>query len=157
MSTFEYQKPFPLGEDKTEYRLVSKDHVEEVEFDGQKVLKVDPEALTLLANEAVKDISFMLRTSHLEQVAAILDDEEASDNDRLVALTILRNSEIASRGMLPTCQDTGTAIVIGKKGQNVWTGGGDEQALAQGVWKTYQEENLRYSQLAPLTLFDEKN
>ena len=157
VSTFEYQKPFPLAPDETKYRLVTTDHVEVVEFNGTEVLKVAPEALTLLANEAVRDISFMLRSSHLQQVAAILDDAEASDNDRMVALILLRNAEIAARGILPSCQDTGTAIVIGKKGQQVWTGGGDEQALAEGIWKTYQEENLRYSQLTPLTLFEEKN
>ncbi|MDA7597536.1 fumarate hydratase [bacterium] len=158
MSDFSYQKPFPLGPDKTNYRLVTKDFVEVVEFDGKEILKVDPEGLTLLANEAVRDISFMLRPSHLQQVAEILDDEEgATDNDRMVALTLLRNAEIAARGILPMCQDTGTAIVQGKKGQQVWTGGGDEKAISAGIWKTYQEENLRYSQMAPLNFFDEKN
>ena len=158
MSDFTYHKPFPLGEDKTNYRLVTKDHVEVVEFEGREILKVDPEGLTLLANEAIRDISFMLRPSHLKQVAEILDDEDgATDNDRMVALTLLRNAEIAARGILPMCQDTGTAIVMGKKGQQVWTGGGDEKALAEGIWKTYQEENLRYSQMAPLTFFEEKN
>ena len=155
--SFSYQKPFPLGEDQTEYRLVTTDHVEVVEFDGKEILKVAPEALTLLTNEAVRSISFMLRPSHLKQVAAILDDDDATDNDRLVALTLLRNAEIAARGILPACQDTGTAIAIGKKGQNVYTGGGDEAAIAKGVWKTYQEENLRYSQMAPLTFFEEQN
>tara|TARA_R110002096_G_scaffold384014_1_gene577964 strand:- start:86 stop:1711 length:1626 start_codon:yes stop_codon:yes gene_type:complete len=157
VSDFHYQKPFPLSPDTTEYRLLSTDHVEVVEFNGQQMLKVDPEALTLLTNQAIKDISFMLRPSHLKQVAKILDDETATDNDRMVALTLLRNAEIAARGVLPGCQDTGTAIVLGKKGQNVWTGGGDEEAISKGVWKTYQEENLRYSQMAPLTLFEEKN
>ncbi len=154
---FAYHKPFPLGPDKTEYRLISKEGIEVAEFEGNKILKVSPEAITRLANEAVKDISFMLRPSHLKQVAAILDDEEATDNDRMVALTLLRNAEIAARGILPMCQDTGTAIVMGKKGQQVWTGGNDEEAIAAGIWKTYQEENLRYSQMAPLTLFDEQN
>lgn len=154
---FSYHKPFPLGPDKTEYRHVTSDHVEVVDFNGTEVLKIEPAALTRLANEAVKDISFMLRTSHLKQVAAILDDDEASDNDRMVALTLLRNAEIAARGILPMCQDTGTAIVVAKKGQQVWTGGGDEEALAAGIWKTFQEENLRYSQMAPLTFFEEKN
>ena len=154
---FAYHKPFPLGPDKTEYRLVSTEGIEVTEFEGKKILKVSPEAITGLANEAVKDISFMLRPSHLKQVAAILDDEEATDNDRMVALTLLRNAEIAARGILPMCQDTGTAIVMGKKGQQVWTGGNDEEAIAAGIWKTYQEENLRYSQMAPLTLFDEQN
>lgn len=157
MSDFTFKKPFPLGPDKTEYRLVTKDHVEVVEFEGREMLKVAPEALTLLANEAIRDISFMLRPSHLKQVAEILDDDDATDNDRMVALTLLRNAEIAARGILPMCQDTGTAIVMGKKGQQVWTGGGDEEALAKGIWKTYQEENLRYSQMAPITFFEEKN
>ncbi len=157
MSSFHYQPPFPLGEDTTTYRLITRDHVSVTHFEGREILKVDPAALTLLANEAIRDISFMLRPSHLKQVAAILDDPESSDNDRMVALTLLRNAEIGARGILPTCQDTGTAIVIGEKGDCVWTGGGDEEALAAGVWKTYQEENLRYSQLAPLNLFDEVN
>ena len=157
MSDFYYQKPFPFGEDPTEYIRLTADYVDTIEFQGQEILKVDPEALTFLTNEAIKAISFKLRTSHLQQVASILDDDEATDNDRMVALTLLRNAEIAARGILPGCQDTGTAIVMGKKGQNVWTGGGDEEAISRGVWKTYQEENLRYSQLAPLTLFEEKN
>lgn len=157
MTDFAYHKPFPLGPDQTQYRLVTTEGVEIAEFEGRGILKVSPSALTRLANEAIHDISFMLRPSHLQQVAAILDDSEATDNDRLVALTLLRNAEIAARGILPMCQDTGTAIVVAKKGQQVWTGGHDEEALAAGIWKTYQEENLRYSQLAPLTLFDEKN
>ncbi|MAS94808.1 MAG: fumarate hydratase [Verrucomicrobiales bacterium] len=157
MTDFTYHKPFPLGPDKTEYRHITDEGVELVEFEGNQILKVAPEALTRLANEAVHDISFMLRPSHLKQVAAILDDEDATDNDRLVALTLLRNAEIAARGILPMCQDTGTAIVMGKKGQQVWTGANDEAALAEGVWKTYQEENLRYSQMAPITFFEEKN
>lgn len=157
MTDFAYHKPFPLGPDRTEYRLVTTDGIEVTEFEGKEILKVSPETLTKLANEAVKDISFMLRPSHLRQVAAILDDEESTDNDRMVALTLLRNAEIAARGILPMCQDTGTAIVVGKKGQQVWTGANDEEALAAGIWKTYQEENLRYSQMAPLTLFDEVN
>lgn len=157
MSDFAYHKPFPLGPDTTEYRLVTTEGIETTEFEGKTILKVAPETLTRLANEAVKDISFMLRPGHLKQVAAILDDEESTDNDRMVALTLLRNAEIAARGILPMCQDTGTAIVVGKKGQQVWTGGGDEEALARGIWKTYQEENLRYSQMAPLSLFEERN
>ncbi|MCG8601177.1 MAG: fumarate hydratase [Verrucomicrobiales bacterium] len=157
MSDFTYHKPFPTGPDNTEYRLVTTEGIEVSEFEGKEILKVSAETLTKLANEAVKDISFMLRPSHLKQVAAILDDEEATENDRMVALTLLRNAEIAARGILPMCQDTGTAIVVGKKGQQVWTGANDEEALAAGIWKTYQEENLRYSQMAPLTLFDEVN
>lgn len=157
MTDFAYHKPFPLGSDPTEYRLVTTEGIETTEFEGREILKVSPETLTRLANEAVKDISFMLRPSHLRQVASILDDEDATDNDRMVALTLLRNAEIAARGILPMCQDTGTAIVVGKKGQQVWTGSNDEEAIAEGIWKTYQEENLRYSQMAPLTLFDEVN
>ena len=157
MSDFTYHRPFPLGPDQTDYRLVTTDGIEVSEFEGREILKVSAETLTRLANEAVKDISFMLRPSHLKQVAAILDDEESTDNDRMVALTLLRNAEIAAHGILPMCQDTGTAIVMGKKGQRVWTDANDEEALAAGIWKTYQEENLRYSQMAPLNLFDEVN
>lgn len=154
---FYYQKPFPLGEDVTEYRLLTAEHVSVDTFDGQSVLKVSPEALTVLANQATKDISFMLRPSHLQQVAAILDDPEASDNDRFVALSMLRNADVASRGLLPFCQDTGTATVVAKKGQQVWTGGGDEEALSLGIYKTYTEENLRYSQTVPLDMYKEVN
>lgn len=157
MSDFSYHKPFPLGPDNTEYRLISTEGIEVTEFEGKEILKVSSEAITRLSNEAIKDISFMLRPGHLKQVAAILDDEESTDNDRMVALTLLRNAEIAARGILPMCQDTGTAIVMAKKGQQVWTGGGDEEAIATGIWKTYQDENLRYSQMTPLTLFEEKN
>lgn len=157
MSEFHFQKMFPLGEDSTEYIHLTSDFVETTSFEGEEILKVSPEGITMLTNEAIKAISFKLRTSHLQQVASILDDPEATDNDRMVSLTLLRNAEIAARGILPGCQDTGTAIIVGKKGQQVWTGTNDEEAIARGVWKTYQEENLRYSQLAPLTLFEEKN
>lgn len=154
---FYYQKPFPLAKDTTEYRLISKDHVKVVDFEGTPVLKVEPEALTLLANQATKDISFMLRPAHLAQVAGILEDPESSDNDRYVALTLLRNAEVASRGLLPFCQDTGTATIVGKKGQQVWTGGHDEEALSKGIYKTYTEENLRYSQTVPVDMYKEIN
>jgi fumarate hydratase class I len=159
MSTpeFNYKKPFPLGEDKTEYRLVTKDHVRVEEFNGKPVLVVDPKGLELIANEAMRDISFMLRPAHLKQVAGILDDPESSDNDRYVALTMLRNADVSSHGILPFCQDTGTATIVGKKGQQVWTGGDDERNLSKGVWKTYTEENLRYSQTVPLDMYTEKN
>lgn len=157
MSEFAFYPPFPLGPDSTEYRLVTHEGISVSEFEGLAVLKVEPSTLTRLAKEAIHDISFMLRPSHLKQVAAILDDADATDNDRLVALTLLRNAEIAARGILPMCQDTGTAIVVGKKGQQVWTGGGDESALAEGIWQTYQQENLRYSQMTPLSLFEEQN
>lgn len=154
---FYYQEAFPLGPDTTEYEKISSDHVSVVEFDGKPILKVEPEALTVLANEAIKAVSFTLRTSHIEQVAAILSDPEATDNDRMVALMLLKNAEIASNGILPLCQDTGTAIVVGKKGQQVWTGCDDAQYLSKGIHKTYNEENLRYSQTAPLTMYDEVN
>lgn len=157
MPDFAYHPPFPLGPDSTKYRLVTTEGVSVERFAGKDVLVVAPEILTRLAQEAFRDISFMLRPGHLAQVAAILDDESATQNDRLVALTLLRNAEIAARGILPMCQDTGTAIIVGKKGQQVWTGGGDETSLAAGIWQTFQQENLRYSQLAPLSLFEEKN
>ena len=152
-----FHKPFPLGEDATQYRLVTKDHVKVSSFNGQDVLVVEPEGLELLANVAMKDISFMLRPAHLKQVAAILDDPESSDNDRYVALAMLRNAEVAARGILPFCQDTGTATIFAKKGQQVWTGGEDEEYLSRGVHKTYKEENLRYSQTVALDMYTEKN
>ncbi|MEY3394248.1 MAG: hypothetical protein RL346_484 [Verrucomicrobiota bacterium] len=154
---FFYQDPFPLGPDDTQYERIHDGHVETVDFMGCEVLKIDPEALSLLAAEALKAINFKLRSSHLAQVAAILDDPEASDNDRMVALMLLKNAEIAARGILPGCQDTGTATVIGKKGQGVWTGADDAEYLSKGIHKTYTEENLRYSQTAPLTMYEEVN
>ena len=154
---FFYQAPFPLGKDTTEYEKISSEYVSTSEFEGQEILKVEPEALTLLANEAIKAVSFKLRTSHLKQVASILDDPEATENDNMVALMLLKNAEIAAQGILPGCQDTGTAIVMGKKGQHVWTGTNDEEALSLGIHKTYQEENLRYSQSSPLNMYDEVN
>ena len=154
---FHYQKQFPLGKDKTQYRLLTKEFVETVDFGGETMLKVDPQALTYLAETAMKDISFRLRTEHLEKVAAILDDPEATENDRTIALTMLRNAEVSAHGVLPFCQDTGTAIILGKKGQRVWTGGGDEAALSEGVYNTYTKENLRYSQMAPLSMYEERN
>ena len=154
---FTYQAAFPLGEDKTEYYLLTSDHVSVGEFEGETILKVAPEALTLLAQQAFHDASFMLRPEHQQQVASILHDPEASENDKYVALQFLRNSEIAAKGVLPTCQDTGTAIIMGKKGQRVWTGGGDEAALSKGVFNTYIEDNLRYSQNAALDMYKEVN
>ena len=151
------QNPFPLSHDDTEYYLLTKEHVSVAEFEGQEILKVEPQALTLLAQQAFHDAAFMLRPSHQKQVAAILNDPEASQNDKYVALQFLRNSEIAAKGVLPTCQDTGTAIIMGKKGQRVWTGGGDEAALSQGVYNTYIEDNLRYSQNAALDMYKEVN
>ncbi|CCG87045.1 class I fumarate hydratase FumA [Erwinia piriflorinigrans] len=154
---FYYQPPFPLAKDETEYYLLTREHVSVSCFEGEEILKVTPEALTLLAQQAFHDASFMLRPAHQRQVAAMLADPQASENDKYVALQFLRNSEIAAKGILPTCQDTGTAIIMGKKGQRVWTGGGDEAALAQGVYKTYTEDNLRYSQNAPLDMYTEVN
>ena len=154
---FHYQPMFEHGEDKTEYYLLTKDYVSVSEFEGKPILKIEKEGLTALANAAFRDVSFMLRRSHNEQVAKILSDPEASDNDKYVALSFLRNSEVACKGQLPTCQDTGTAIIHGEKGQQVWTGYCDEEALSLGVYKTYTEENLRYSQNAPLNMYDEVN
>ncbi|HUK99666.1 MAG TPA: fumarate hydratase [Nitrospirota bacterium] len=154
---FMYQDPYPLGPDKTKYRLLTKDYVSIAVFEGKEILKVNPEGLTLLANQAMRDVSFLLRPSHLEQVAAILADKEASPNDRGVAIAMLRNAEVAAKFELPFCQDTGTATVIGKKGQQVWTGTNDEEFITRGIFKTYTEENLRYSQTAALNLYDEVN
>ncbi len=154
---FYFQKPFPLEPDATQYRLLTSEFVSVAEFEGTSVLRVDPQALTYLAETAMREIAFKLRTEHLEKVAAILDDPEATENDHTIALTMLRNAEVAAHGVLPFCQDTGTAIVMAKKGQSVWTGGGDEEALARGIYNTYTRENLRYSQVAPLTMFEEKN
>ncbi|MBS0661205.1 MAG: fumarate hydratase [Verrucomicrobia bacterium] len=157
MSTpFHYQELFELGSDPTEYRLLTREHVAVKNFDGREVVTVAPEALTLLASQAFHDINFFLRPAHLRQVAAILDDPEASANDRMVALTMLKNADVASAGLLPFCQDTGTAIIMGKKGHAIWSQG-DEAALSQGVHQAYAENNLRYSQNAPLNMWDEKN
>ncbi|WP_291102628.1 fumarate hydratase [Dysgonomonas sp. UBA7630] len=155
--SFKYQETFPLEKDTTEYYLLSKDHVSTANFEGQEMLKVQPEALTLLAQHAFHDVEFLLRPEHQEQVAKILSDPDASDNDKFVALTFLRNSEISAKGVLPFCQDTGTAIIMGKKGQNVWTGGNDEEGLSKGVYNTFTEDNLRYSQNAPLDMYNEVN
>ncbi|MGL5271986.1 MAG: fumarate hydratase [Phocaeicola sp.] len=155
---FHYQPMFDLGhDDATEYYLLTKDYVSVSEFEGTPVLKVAKEGLTAMANAAFRDVSFLLRRAHNEQVAKILQDSEASENDKYVALSFLRNAEVASKGKLPLCQDTGTAIIHGEKGQQVWTGCCDEEALSLGVYKTYTEENLRYSQNAPLNMYDEVN
>ncbi|HRU63858.1 MAG TPA: fumarate hydratase [Paludibacteraceae bacterium] len=154
---FKYQEPFPLGEDKTEYYLLTKDYISVSQFEGQEILKVSPEGLTLLARTAFRDCAFLLRPEHQKQVAAILKDPEASENDKYVALTMLRNAEISAKGVLPFCQDTGTALVYAKKGNRVWTDGSDEEALSKGIYETYTQENLRYSQNAPLTMYEEVN
>ena len=155
--TFKYQHPFPIEKDDTRYYLLTKDYVSVSEFEGTPILKIEKEGLTAMANAAFRDVSFLLRREHNEQVAKILTDPEASDNDKYVALTFLRNAEVACKGKLPLCQDTGTAIIHGEKGQQVWTGYCDEEALSLGVFKTYTEENLRYSQNAPLNMYDEVN
>ncbi len=154
---FFYQDPFPTAADRTNYYLLTKDFVSFEKLNGIEMLKVDKEGLEKLAQVALRDASFMLRTEHIKQVAAILDDPKASENDKYVALTMLRNAEISAKGVLPFCQDTGTATIIGKKGQQVWTGGGDAGALSKGVYNLYTEENLRYSQTIPLDMYKEKN
>lgn len=157
MSAFSFQEILPLGPDTTPYRKVSDEFVSTFAAAGQTFLKVEPQALTLLAKTAMRDIAHLLRPGHLAQLAHILEDSEASANDRFVALDLLKNANIAAGGVLPMCQDTGTAIVMGKKGQRVFTGFNDEAALAEGIFQTYTETNLRYSQLAPLDLFREVN
>lgn len=154
---FKYAPMFQLGKDNTEYRLLTKEGVSTAEFDGKEILKVSKEALTLLAQQAFHDCEFMLRREHNKQVAAILSDPEASENDKYVALQFLRNAEVSVKGVLPFCQDTGTAIIHGEKGQRVWTDFDDEEALSRGVYNTFTEENLRYSQNAPLNMYDEVN
>ncbi len=157
MSEFVYTPLFPPMEDKTEYELVTKDHVAAGECDGRPVVKIAPEGLTLLAERAFHDAAFFLRPTHLAQLAAVLEDPESSANDRTVALELLRNAVISAEGVLPMCQDTGTAIINAKKGQSVSTGGGDEAALTRGVFNAYTQNYLRYSQNAPLTMYEEKN
>ncbi|HOT14423.1 MAG TPA: fumarate hydratase [Bacteroidales bacterium] len=154
---FYYQELFPLEKDNTEYYLLSKEHVSVKQFDGKEVLCVNPEALTMVTNAALRDCSFLLRTEHQQQVAAILDDPQASENDKYVALTMLRNAEVSAKGQLPFCQDTGTATVVAKKGHLVFTDGNDAEAISLGVYKTYTEENLRYSQTVALDMYNEKN
>ena len=157
MPDFKYQDPFPLSADDTTYRLLTKDYVSIARFDGEEILKIEPEALAFLASQAMRDVSFLLRPEHNEQVAKILTDPEASNNDRGVAIAMLRNAEVSAKFELPFCQDTGTATIIGKKGQKVWTGCKDEEFLSKGVFKTYTEENLRYSQTIALDMYQEIN
>jgi len=157
MTEFAHHEMFPLGEDDTPWRLLTTEHVGTTHFEGKNVLTIKPEALTLLAAEAMRDIAHLLRPAHLQQLRTILEDPDASGNDRFVALDLLKNANISAGGVLPMCQDTGTAIVMGKKGQNVWTGGNDEAALSEGIMKTYGESNLRYSQVAPLDMYNETN
>jgi len=157
MADFAYQEMFPLGEDSTEYRLLTKDHVSVKVFEGKDILKIEAQGLTLLTEQAFGDIAFMLRPAHLKLLAAISDDPESSDNDRYVALEMLKNAVISAEGIFPMCQDTGTAIIMGKKGQQVWTGFCDEEAISRGVFDAYTKKYLRYSQNAPLSMYDEKN
>ena len=157
MTGFKYQKPFPILKDDTNYRLLTKDFVSTFEVDGRKILKIEPEGLEFLAKKAFTDVSFYLRPSHLEKLAKILKDSEATDNDRFVAHTMLMNQVVTAEGELPTCQDTGTAIVMGKKGENVFTGANDAKHLSEGIYNTYQEKNLRYSQVVPFSMTEEKN
>lgn len=157
MPSFYYQEPFPVLRDTTTYKLLTKDYVRVEKQGSRTVLKVEPEGLRLLTKEALKDVSFLLRTKHLQKIAAILEDPEASENDRFVAVTLLKNAVVAAEGQLPSCQDTGTAVVFAKKGEDVWTGVKDEEVISQGIFDSFQEKNLRYSQLAPLSMFEEKN
>lgn len=157
MVEFTYQPMFPLKEDSTEYYQLSSEHVASTSVNGAEVLQIAPEGLTLLAERAFTDVAHLYRTSHLKQLRKIFDDPQSSPNDRYVALEMLKNAVIAADKVFPMCQDTGTAIIFGKKGQRVWTGGGDEAALAKGVFNAYTNGNLRYSQLAPISMYEEKN
>ncbi|MBL4905879.1 MAG: fumarate hydratase [Sneathiella sp.] len=157
MPDFHYQEMFSLGKDATPYRKITDKHVTTIEVDGNEILKIEPEAFEILSAEAMRDVAHLLRPAHLEQLAKILEDDEASDNDKFVATELLKNANIAAGMVLPGCQDTGTAVIMGKKGQYVWTDGKDKEQLSKGVYKTYTETNLRYSQLAPLSMFEEKN
>ena len=152
-----YQEPYPLGKDDTKYRLLTRDFVKVVECDGRRILKIDPEGLALLSREAFHDVSFYLRASHLRQLADILEDPEASDNDKFVAYTLLINKVVSAEGQLPTCQDTGTAIAVAQKGEDVYTGVDDREYISRGVFETFRDDNLRYSQVVPFSMFDEKN
>ena len=153
---FTYEDMFQLGDDDAEYRLLTKDYISNASFEGKDVIRVAPEGLTYLAEEAFRDAAHLLRKSHLEQTVEILNDPEASDNDKYVSLELIKNAVISAEGIFPMCQDTGTALVIAKKGQNIWTGYSDEEALSKGVFNAYTKNNLRYSQNAPLTMYEEK-
>lgn len=157
MAEFFYQDPYPIQRDVTEYRKISSDYVSIEKHGDREILRVDPKGLEILAQEAMTDVSFFLRPSHLEKLRRILDDPEATDNDRFVAYNLLQNAVVAADGQLPSCQDTGTAIVMAKKGEDVYTGVDDSEFLSKGIFNTYQERNLRYSQVVPITMFDEKN
>ena len=157
MADFIYEKPFQIEKDSTKYRLVTKEYVRVINTGGRELLKIDPAGLELIAREAIKDVSFLMRDSHLNKLKTILDDPESTDNDKFVAYIMLKNQVIAAEGELPSCQDTGTAIVIGKKGENVFTGEDDAKYLSKGIFDIYKDKNLRYSQIVPFSMFDEKN
>ncbi|AJH16579.1 fumarate hydratase [Myroides odoratimimus] len=154
---FIYQDPYPIQKDDTQYKKISSDYVKVEKLGDREILVVDPKAIEMIAETAMTDVSFMLRTSHLEKLKAILDDPEATDNDRFVAYNLLQNAKVAVEGQLPSCQDTGTAIVVAKKGENVYTGSNDAESLSKGIFETYQKKNLRYSQIVPISMFEEKN
>ncbi len=157
MVEFNYQPMFPVGKDTTVYECLSTGHVKVDSFDGKRIIRVDAEGLTLLSENAFRNVAHLYRTSHLEQLARIVEDSQSSENDRYVALEMLKNAVIASEFVFPMCQDTGTAIIMGKKGQQTWTGFSDEEALSRGVFNAYTQNNLRYSQMAPLSMYEEKN
>lgn len=157
MPEFQYQDIISLGQDNTPYRKITGEYVSTIEVDGKEILKIEPEAFEILSAEAMRDIAHLLRPAHLQQLANILEDDEASKNDKFVATELLKNANVAAGMILPGCQDTGTAIIMGKKGQYVWTDGNDKEPLSKGIFKTYTETSLRYSQLTPLSMFDEKN
>ena len=157
MTDFEYQEPFPVIKDNTRYRLLTRNYISSHNIDGRTILKIEPEGLEFIAREAFSDVSFYLRESHLKKLSQMLEDPESSENERFVAYTMLLNQIVAAGGELPTCQDTGTAIVYGKKGENVFTGANDARYLSKGIFHTYQRKNLRYSQVVPFSMFEEKN
>jgi fumarate hydratase class I len=154
---FIYQDPYPVQKDDTVYKQISSDYVKVEKLGEREILTVDPKGIELLAETAMTDVSFMLRTSHLKKLRTILEDPEATDNDRFVAYNLLQNAVVAVEGQLPSCQDTGTAIVVAKKGENVYTGTNDGESLSKGIFSTYQKKNLRYSQIVPISMFEEKN
>ncbi|NOX35760.1 MAG: fumarate hydratase, partial [Deltaproteobacteria bacterium] len=157
MSEFNFEAMFPLGEDTTQYRFLTKEHIRVKEFEGKDILMVEPQAIAALATLAFKDVAHLYRSEHLEKLRKIIDDPESSDNDRYVALELLKNAVIAAERVYPMCQDTGTAIIMAKKGQQVWTWSDDEEELSKGVFEAYTENYLRYSQNAPLTMYEEMN
>ena len=157
MSDKNYFPMIPFIDDTTKYRLITTDYIETMEFSGREILKIDPEGISVLTAKGFSDTSHLLRTQHLEQLRKILDDPEASDNDQFVALDLLKNANIASGRILPMCQDTGTAIIIGKKGEQAWVDGNSEAAISEGVRRTYETDNLRFSQLAPISMYKEVN